>query len=102
VTADITTRATAALDALGHTADEVADQLRAKGIKGERLDEGACPIANYLSGIDGVIDVDVIEKRTWIGVDHSPQMIEVVNPDAITTFVSRFDRGVYLDLVAVA
>ncbi len=86
---------------LGDTADAVADRLRALGIKGRRASACGCPIALY------------VKKAGW-GTPAVASDLVVDNPDddfrtlrvpltpAVDLFRSRFDAGVYLDLVEVA
>jgi hypothetical protein len=45
---DLRTRVRVLLGSLGTTADDVADSLRRRGIKGVRDDGCACPIANLI------------------------------------------------------
>jgi hypothetical protein len=98
-TETITTRVTRTLDELGHSADDVADRLRALGIKGQALAH-CCPIANLLRQLDCVISVDVLEIFAGVLGDDGRD-IQVDVPEAVSTFIARFDAGVYLDLVEV-
>jgi hypothetical protein len=99
-------RLTAALDNLGGTPDQVADRLRALGIKGDRIDPDSCPVAVYLTGLglarDGeqicVTSTQVaVRKRNRVSVSCS-----VSTPEPVREFIRAFDRGVHLDLEAVA
>lgn len=89
-----------ALAELPDTADGIADRMRALGIKGKRQDDYCCPIANFLMG-KGFEEACVGES--WIEVcDDDSGSEEADTPPAVSEFVSRFDAGVYLDLVEVA
>lgn len=83
---------------LGDTADDVADRLRALGIKGERGVGEHCPIANLLhsNGYEGAeVDTDTIYPEGSFGD------VEVDAPEPVEEFIRRFDDGVYLDLIVV-
>jgi hypothetical protein len=92
----------AALSGLGNTADEVADRLRALGIKGIRDDAACCPIARLLeSALGAGIAVCVGNFSITILGPLGPGGLgfEIEDaPDAVREFISRFDDSVYLDL----
>jgi hypothetical protein len=100
-TVDIRIAAGRALDQLGLTADDVADRLRALGIKGEPKCENHCALAVHLGQLDGVADVDVLETFALIYQHGQAKSITVDLPEAVQVFVHRFDDGVYLDLIQV-
>jgi len=104
-----TTRAAAEqlLAALGDTPAKIARTLYDAGIRGERCNEGACPIATYLLRSDlGLHSVAVIGNvvclylgnpgQTWLGHAY----VDV--PDAVEEFIDRFDNGAHDELLAVA
>ena len=101
--ADMHKQVTAALTGLGLDSDQVADALRAKGIKGRRGSECLCPIAIYLGRtVRDIHEVEVQEGELFVqfdGSDGGTESVFVPTPDAIALFVRHFDRGVYLDLV---
>jgi hypothetical protein len=83
------------------TPDGIADRMRALGIKGELGRPRCCPIALYLRAVPGIAWVSVIPTRvTFVLAPVSP-FGRVPAPGSVYLFVKRFDRGVYLDLVAV-
>ena len=83
------------LNQLGPTPDAVADRLRALGIKGN----GSCgPIEAYLyryaDGISSVrMGLSTLSFRTLNDVECS-----ITLPTPVIFFLSRLERGVYLDL----
>lgn len=97
-----TTRTARRLDELGPTADDVADKLRALGIKGELEHSNACPVANYLGRDTTLTGVEVLETvaEVWVGHPDLAVKFEVPVPPPVEMFIRRFDAGVYLDLVA--
>lgn len=88
-------RALRLLHALGTTADQVADRLRALGIKGKLDVAAGCPIANYLEVNSTPSSVDV----EWFSLVGDPTETHHKMPPAAALFIRRFDDGVYLDLV---
>jgi hypothetical protein len=92
------------LNQLGPTADEVADRIRALGIKGRRHSPERCPIANLLTSIPGVMIAEVLEAdvEIFVSEDEGTDVIEIPVPDAVSDFIVQFDRGVHLDLVDTA
>lgn len=101
-TGSLAHRAARTLDELGPTPDDVADRLRALGIKGDRGSSCACPIALILRAVDGVEDADVLETiaEVWDKANPDAAAVEVHVPQPVSEFIVRFDKGVYLDLVA--
>jgi hypothetical protein len=83
---------------LGDTADEVADTLRAKGIKGRPKSGCGCPVARLLER-EGY-------TQPWVHgeiyVERDDLELRVDFTEAIEQFIERFDDGVYLDLVEVS
>ena len=80
------------LDALGETADRVADSLRRKGIKGRKTKPTACPIANYLIK-ELELDLVIVSPQRVEFVDRSFQIINF--PDPIVDFIYNFDNNKY-------
>ena len=79
------------LEALGTTAAEVAESLRAMGVRGVRGNPCTCPIARYLgpgwevSGNEAA-GVDVLHYRL------------VSLPSPVRAFLRGFDGGLYPEL----
>ncbi len=85
-----------ALAELGATADEVADRLRALGIRGTRGHICQCPIAVYIRtrlGVRPAVSREFVEWAAW------PTWQQVATPPVVRAFLRHYDRGVYLDLV---
>lgn len=88
-------RAHRILQALGGTADRVADRLRAVEIRGHQDVGVGCPIANYLelAGMPAFVDV------AWYWLLGDPAGTHHEMPPAVSVFIRRFDDGMYLDLI---
>lgn len=84
---------------LGDTADAVADQLRAKGIKGEPRKCAACPVQNYLRPLTTAPNLSTTGVSVWFDDPDGDVPIEVMLPRPVSQFISLFDLGVYLDLI---
>lgn len=89
-------RAVQLLVDLGATADKMADRLRALGIRGAQCFSNACPLGVYLE-TNGVTAYVSREEITVPVTDDTFVSVDV--PAAVATFVTRFDGGVYLDLI---
>lgn len=89
------------LDQLGDTADAVADNHRARGIKGRRGDGCHCPLAVGIR--QAFPDVNVFGIGTYKAAAYAllDADVSVELPTAVTEFVKRVDDGVYLDLILV-
>ena len=90
-----------ALADLGETHEQVAARLKEKGIRGNRISFGSCPIALYLQkelgakiGVDGMM-ATVID-------DDGFQVESARLPQACSLFTSHFDAGKYPDLICSA
>lgn len=86
-------RLEAFLASLGATADEVAETLRRKGVRGLPCVPGACPVARAIErdlGSPGRCGVSL----AWTD-DHEDS---VAMPEPVAEFVKAFDRGRYADL----
>jgi hypothetical protein len=104
-TADTTrTAVTQLLTQLGDDPNTVAQRLHAAGIRGERCNEGTCPIATYLLASDlRLARVQVIGNIAVFGDPDRPFALgEYVKlSDAVDEFIHRFDNGAYPQLLAV-
>jgi hypothetical protein len=98
---------TAALNALGDTAAEVADTLARAGFSGRRGDEVSCPIARYLrTAIHGAIDAYVgvadpqhdNRQRAGIWLLDGTGWFDVPMPPGSAAFIDAFDEGAYVEL----
>ena len=85
------------LDELGHTADEVADNLRSSGIQGEPKSADTCPIACLISAVNGLRDISV-DASVISGWTDENWVIDVEVPEPVAEFIRRFDSGDYRDL----
>jgi hypothetical protein len=89
-----------ALAQLPGTADGIAEQLHAGGIKGVRADDGCCPLAVYLTGLGfDTPSVDVGTISAWIDGDE-PQYESEWTPSHVEDFIRRFDAGAWPELVS--
>lgn len=109
MTADsIADHATALLAALGDHEDQVAANLKARGITGEQDNCSRCPIAVYLLRSDLVPTlVEVGEDQAQLiygtGADwHAggDDFINVLLPEPVRRFITAFDDGDYAQLAA--
>lgn len=99
------TRALAELDLGG--SEDVAQRLAELGITGQRDNDCACPIANYLVRV--LPDAEYVQ----VGGGHAyirgvvrddlgyswPVVVHTETPDSITAFVEDFDGGIYPELI---
>ena len=95
-------RLAAALQSLGSTADNIADNLEIGGWRGLRHDAGACPISLYLTAVvphvqGAAVGADQATIHTLDGPD-----LEIDLPPAVADFVRAFDNGAYPDLAVTA
>ena len=88
------------LDELGRTPDEVADSLRARGIKGVRNTVRILnPIIRYATAQSpGARSIDLILVDRLRIVFASGEVTEVPVPEAVLRFLAMFHRGAYPDL----
>ena len=84
-----------ALEWLGGTADEVAENLRLRGIRGERWEPATCPLAVYLR--EWWPTAHVAMGTSW---DDNNMGVDWNNPGATCEFEDAFDDGEYPDLIA--
>jgi hypothetical protein len=93
-------RAVELLDALGPTATDVARNLQAAGIKGERAACARCPVAVYLLKSDlSPLLIGVGGDEIALYFDENYQIVVYVDtPDPVAQFIQRFDRGAYNQL----
>lgn len=93
---------------LGHTPDEVANSLRAQGIKGKIQSPCFCPILNglykscpnYWSGLKIYGSSTVKGKHTYKATLDDCQITDPILPDPVIQFLGEFDQGKYPDLVS--
>jgi hypothetical protein len=88
------------LQALGNTSQEVADNLRSKGIKGFRLAGASCPIAKYLSTLisEGCVMVGV-KVVSYFPEGRMTATDNVDLPESVIHFIADFDRSKYPDMI---
>jgi hypothetical protein len=88
------------LEGLGSTPDEVADTLRAAGIKGVRNTVRFLnPIVRYAHTITAdVYGIDIILGDRLRIVFATKREVEVAVPEAVLRFLDRFHQGCYPDL----
>jgi hypothetical protein len=84
-----------ALSWLGDTVEEVAEGLRARGIKGIVGDGDRCPLANYLRVWWGEAWVAI---GRWSRFDNSDS--EGSCPDPCRLFEMKFDNSEFPDLIS--
>jgi hypothetical protein len=104
-------RATAILDKLPTTADEIAAFFRSEGIKGTRADACNCPVANYLKRelqVEERVLSEELELSFYrvVEVTLSPFDIEDYDNATLTPrndgpheFAVRFDKRGFPDLL---
>lgn len=99
---------TAALRTLDVESWEIADKLRAAGIKGTPMDECRCALAAYIHRLIPVVDKVYVEAEHvgvegWIageyGMDGELYRQSFRMPDGAQDFVQEFDKGEYPDLI---
>jgi len=76
------------------TADEVAQVLREKGIKGDPMIACSCPLANFLDQETG----DMVHFVTTTTIDRGMDWSTAI-PEPLRQFVLAFDRNGYPDLI---
>lgn len=81
------------LEKMGTTAAQVAETLRAAGIKG---DHGchSCPVYRYLKAKGGEGAIKAAYSYSWEDIDGFTHKY----PNAVKGFISIFDNGGYNDL----
>ena len=80
-----------ALSWLGETVEEVAEGLRARGIKGEPCDPNFCGLAQYLK---------LWWPEAWVGVQEIKNCGKSVSfSDTLLDFRRKFDLGFFPDLI---
>jgi hypothetical protein len=87
-----------ALVKLGETADEVAQALQQRGVRGVKGMARCCPVASYLTkefpGIKGIGVTPV-----YVRVDVEGGEVYSFTSGATEDFIKRFDMGKYEGLV---
>jgi hypothetical protein len=95
---------TAALSALGATAEQVAATLTTAGLTGQREDEATCPIAWYLrTVIPAADDVYAGVRRhdhlyAGIRLIDATGWVDIEMPTGPAAFINAFDDGNFNDL----
>lgn len=85
-----------ALSWLGETVEEVAEGLRARGIKGKRSRAGECPLACYLTTWWHQAHV----WRSYGVADENGVWGEIrLTPVRLFEFTQQFDNGSFPDLI---
>ena len=84
-----------ALSWLGETVEEVAEGLRARGIKGERWEPSACPLAIYLQlwYPTACVAMGTAWEKSDLGMNWTC-------PPGAEEFEIAFDDGNFPDLIA--
>ena len=86
-----------ALSWLGETVEEVAEGLRARGIKGKRGDPRSCPLHNYLAEFGW----DFAVAGGILNISPDPdKWAPIKMPYPFAEFVGGFDNGNIPDLIA--
>ena len=88
------------LEELGNTPDEVADSLRAKGIKGVRNTVHILnPIVRYaLTRRPDAKGIDLILGERLRTVFADGQVSEIAVPEPVLRFLEAFHQGHYADM----
>lgn len=86
-----------ALSWLGGTVEEVAEGLRARGIKGVQREAGACPLARYLQIWWPNAGHACI---SWTGIDRLDMAGMPMSSAHVRGFELSFDDGAFPDLIA--
>lgn len=85
-----------ALSWLGETVEEVAEGLRARGIKGKQRIANQCPLSNYLRiwypNPSVWLDVSVVD-------DETDYYFTAKTPGVDYRFAYKFDSGAFPDLI---
>ncbi len=79
------------------TADEVAEFLRERGIKGQIGNLNRCPIAEYVNGASGV-NCEVDDDSVAVAFNDDAEAKYIMSA-AMKEFVQKFDAGDYPDLI---
>jgi hypothetical protein len=84
------------------TADEVADFLHKRGIKGNRVEANSCPVAQYITssnfGFEWASVFDTISAGRNVD-DNNSADITIATPKTVLKFIKEFDLGKYPQLV---
>jgi hypothetical protein len=96
-------RARALLSALGETAVDVAENLRRRGIRGDRCSPTTCPLARYLRS-EGIERVSVGSTSLWeevSGLEFPPpeEYVKYADITGAERFRHNFDNNLYPDLI---
>jgi len=87
-----------ALNALGNSAEEVAESLGKLGIKGTLGDADTCPVAYYLKS-KGLKDAFVTSNMVREGTSAGFSDLRVDIPLSVQFFIEHFDDGAWPEMV---
>lgn len=85
-----------ALRRLGSTSEEIADSLAERGIRGRRMEERACPLANYLRN---ELTVAVQIEAGSVQIDGVDGFMSTAVCDGVEDFIEDFDDEGYPFLI---
>lgn len=85
-----------ALRRLGSSSEEIADSLAARGIRGRRMEERACPLANYLRD---ELTVSVQIEVGSVQIDGVDGFMSTAVCDGVEDFIEDFDDRAYPYLI---
>lgn len=88
-----------ALRRLGSSSDAIADSLAERGIRGQRMEERSCPLANYLLAECGVqVQIEVGSVQ----IDGVDGFMSTAVCDGVEDFIKDFDDDEYPFLIQEA
>jgi hypothetical protein len=85
-----------ALRKLGDTSDQIAYALTERGIRGRRMEERSCPLANYLRAEVGV---ETQVENGSIQVDGTSGFMSTGVLPGVEDFIDDFDNRAYPYLI---
>jgi hypothetical protein len=79
---------------LGKTSAEIAESLMSKGMKGQKEDEYACPLVNYIQYLLKAFKLVVIVKKYYIFIEdlEGNLVLDIDTPEAIANFIEDLDE----------
>lgn len=88
-----------ALASLGGDAEEIAENLAADGVTGERYQPASCPVALWLAGnLPGPAPHQVRVDQRDVLVEVGETRLQIPSPTPVSHFVERFDSGEFPEL----
>ncbi|WP_433051141.1 hypothetical protein [Dactylosporangium sp. CS-033363] len=90
-----------ALEALGTSADAVADSLLGGGWTGLRQDALCCPVSNYVVAVVPGAELAAVTRNRITVISTEGEPCDATLPAGPAAFVSAFDAGAYDELAAV-